>query len=254
MFLGNFEGAREDYAKMIELDPTLEVSHWRIGIAYFYLGEFVKAERQFEIYHRYDAVDRENGIWRFMSQTSYQGEEKARKDLLPYEQTDRPPYPWLYEMFQGKIEPDEIFQRIEEAGFSRGYEERVRFHADLYVGIYLELVKGDKKAALQHLRNAVANQYGRATGTYMWQVARLHHARLRKILRVRSSESFPISSENYSLPFVFKNLEWRIEPARRTGAMKLTSGTIQTKEARMPSLRNLVPVWLESEEMRKPTR
>ena len=70
MFLGNFEGAREDYAKMIELDPTLEVSHWRIGIAYFYLGEFVKAERQFEIYHRYDAVDRENGIWRFMSQTS----------------------------------------------------------------------------------------------------------------------------------------------------------------------------------------
>ena len=30
MFLGNFEGAREDYAKMIELDPTLEVSHWRI--------------------------------------------------------------------------------------------------------------------------------------------------------------------------------------------------------------------------------
>tara|TARA_B100000925_G_scaffold106585_1_gene78593 strand:+ start:1570 stop:2337 length:768 start_codon:yes stop_codon:yes gene_type:complete len=188
MFLGNFEGAREDYAKMIELDPTLEVSHWRIGIAYFYLGEFVKAERQFEIYHRYDAVDRENGIWRFMSQTSAQGEEKARKDLLPYEQTDRPPYPWLYEMFQGKIEPDEIFQRIEEAGFPRGYEERVRFHADLYVGIYLELVKGDKKAALQHLRNAVANQYGRATGTYMWQVARLHHARLGK-----SFESAPLN-------------------------------------------------------------
>ena len=251
MFLGNFEGAREDYAKMIELDPTLEVSHWRIGIAYFYLGEFVKAERQFEIYHRYDAVDRENGIWRFMSQTSAQGEEKARKDLLPYEQTDRPPYPWLYEMFQGKIEPDEIFQRIEEAGFPRGYE-RVRFHADLYVGIYLELVKGDKKAA---------PTLAECGCQPIWSCHRnLHVAGCPPAPRSsgKSFESaplnpFPISSENYSLPFLFNNLEWRIEPARRTGAMKLTSGTIQTKEARMPSLRNLVRFG-SSRRKCKPTR
>ena len=38
MFLGDFGGARKDYEKMIQLDPLLEVSHWRLGITYFYLG------------------------------------------------------------------------------------------------------------------------------------------------------------------------------------------------------------------------
>ena len=180
LFLGNFEGARRDYAAMIKLDPDLEVSHWRIGIAYFYLGQFAEAERQFGIYHQYDAVDRENGIWRFMSQVRAHGEKKARADLLPYQQTDRPPYPWLYEMFHGKLKPSEVFLRIEQAGFPDGYEERVRFHADLYVGIYLQMVKSDQKLALHHLANAVANKYGRVSGTYMWQVARLHHAELRE--------------------------------------------------------------------------
>ena len=59
LFLGDFEGAKSDYEKMIQLDPSLEVSHWRLGIAYFYLKEYEKAARQFEIYHNYDAVDRE---------------------------------------------------------------------------------------------------------------------------------------------------------------------------------------------------
>ena len=29
-FLGNFDGARMDYEKMIEIKPALEVSHWRL--------------------------------------------------------------------------------------------------------------------------------------------------------------------------------------------------------------------------------
>ena len=37
LFLGKFEDAKSDYEKMIQLDPALEVSHWRLGIAYFYL-------------------------------------------------------------------------------------------------------------------------------------------------------------------------------------------------------------------------
>ena len=68
LFLGRFEQARSDYEMMIQIKPELEVSHWRLGIAYYYLGDFEKAAKQFEIYHNYDAVDRENGIWRFMSQ------------------------------------------------------------------------------------------------------------------------------------------------------------------------------------------
>ena len=50
------------------------------------------------------------------------------------------------------------------------------------MGIYQQMVKSDQKLALRHLAKAVANKYGRASGTYMWQVARLHHARLRESL------------------------------------------------------------------------
>ena len=64
LFLGKFKGSAEDYEKMIELDPALDVSHWRLGIAFYYLNRFDKAAHQFEIYHNHDNVDRENGIWR----------------------------------------------------------------------------------------------------------------------------------------------------------------------------------------------
>lgn len=174
LFLGKFKGAAEDYEKMIQLNPALDVSHWRLGIAYYYLSRFDKSSHQFEIYHNYDDVDRENGIWRFMSQTRLKNMELARKGLLKYEKTDRPPYPWVYSLYAGDIKPDEVYRKIDEGGFSDRYKERVLFHAQLYVGIFHEL-HGRDKEALKHLRAAAANEYGRTTGTYMWQVARLHY-------------------------------------------------------------------------------
>ena len=178
MFLGLYSAARDDYEKMILLEPELEISHWRLGIAYFYLEDFKKAANQFKIYHAYDSVDRENGIWRFMSQFKENGLDYARDQLLKYNQNDRLPYPWLYEMFAGKCTPEDIFRRIDEMEFVKDYKNRVLFHAHLYVGIYLELTEGNSSKALDHLALAVANEYGRSTGTYMWQVARLHHSRL----------------------------------------------------------------------------
>lgn len=178
LFLGDFKGARMDYEKMIVLNPNLELSHWRLGIAYFYLSEFKMASRQFEIYHQFDEVDRENGIWRFMSQFQLSGLNKARKGLLRYSQDDRPPYPWLYSMFAGKIAPEDVFDKIKEQHFPPQYEVRVLFHANLYVGIFLELTDDEPQRAMNYLAHATANQYGRSTGTYMWQVARLHHAKL----------------------------------------------------------------------------
>lgn len=175
LFLSDFQGARSDYEKMIELNPKLDVSHWRLGIAYFYLEEYDKAARQFGVYHQYDQVDRENGIWRFMSQYKADGLAKARKGLLKYEKDDRPPYPWLYAMFAGELEPEKVFSRIDEQSFSERYKTRVLFHAYLYVGIYLELTEKDPTKALPYLRKAASNAYGRSTGTYMWQVARIHY-------------------------------------------------------------------------------
>ena len=178
LFLGDFFGARMDYEKMINLNPKLEVSHWRLGIAYFYLSDFSKAARQFEIYHQYDNIDRENGIWRFMSQYKKSGLKIARRGLLNYSKDDRPPYPWLYSMFAGDISPEEVFIKIKEQNFPKKDAIRVQFHAYFYVGIFLELTGDNPSRALEYLAQATTNEYGRQTGTYMWHVARLYHARL----------------------------------------------------------------------------
>ena len=37
MFLGDFGGARKDYEKMIQLEPSLKVSHWRLESHIFIL-------------------------------------------------------------------------------------------------------------------------------------------------------------------------------------------------------------------------
>ena len=113
-----------------------------------------------------------------MSQFKEHGLEYARKRLLIYDKDDRPPYPWLYLMFDGVLSPDAVFQKIKEEVFPNRYETRVLFHANLYVGIYLELTGSSPNKALQYLSRAVRNEYGKSTGTYMWQVARLHHSKL----------------------------------------------------------------------------
>jgi len=72
-FRGRFNKAVADYEKMVELKPELETSHWRKGIAFFYAKKYKNAAHQFEIYNTIDQVDRENGIWRFFSQSKAYG-------------------------------------------------------------------------------------------------------------------------------------------------------------------------------------
>ena len=68
LFLGRYSEAVEDFEKMISLDPLQDAPHWRLGIAYYFAGDFRKSARQFEKYHAYDGRDRENGVWKFFAQ------------------------------------------------------------------------------------------------------------------------------------------------------------------------------------------
>ena len=117
-----------------------------------------------------------------------QRSEKCTEGLLKYEKDDRPPYPLLYEMFAGRLPPDEVFTRIEAFNYPPDYRERVLFHATFYVGIYLELVEKKQDIAKNLLKKAFENQYGQSTGTYMWQVARLHYFQMLKKSKSVNSE------------------------------------------------------------------
>jgi outer membrane protein assembly factor BamB/tetratricopeptide (TPR) repeat protein len=175
-FRGRFADAVADYERMVELDPRLDAQHWRRGIALFYAGRFDRAARQFEIYHTFDDVDRENGIWRFLSQAKASGIEKAREGLLKYAKDDREPFPAVYRLFAGKTTADEVLKGVEAAKVDGDEREKRVFYASLYVGLE-EAVRGDAAKARVHLRRATASPWPREAGfgpRYMWHVGRLH--------------------------------------------------------------------------------
>ena len=181
-FLGKFKEAVRDYDKMVELDPATDASHWRRGIAYFYASDFDKASKQFERYHSFDNIDRENGIWRYLSHHKAKGQKYARKGLLKYEKDDREPFPAVYKLFAGQLTPEQILNQIAAANISKTEREKRIFYAELYIGLN-ELVERRAKSAEKHLHVAVATGWPRTAGfgpNYMWHVGRVQLNRLRQ--------------------------------------------------------------------------
>lgn len=174
-FAADFPAAVHAYEQMVHLDPGQDEGHWRKGIAYFYAGRHEEAASQFERYHQVDSVDRENGIWRFLSQVRFLGLETARKNLLAYKSGDREPFPDVYTMFQGELTGEQVLQRIAAAKIRDSERQSRLFYTHLYIGL-LAAVQDDP-AAIKSLLLAVDNPWPRAAGygpQYMWQVARLH--------------------------------------------------------------------------------
>lgn len=179
-FLGKFAEAVTDYDAMVALDAGLDTSHWRRGIALFYAGEYERAARQFEVYHSFDNVDRENGIWRYLSQHKAYGREKARAGLLKYEKDDREPFPDVYRLFAGEITGDALLTKIRDAKIPDDERTKRLFYAELYVGLD-DFVEGRAESARKHLQAATDNTWGREAGGgpgWMWHVGRVHAERL----------------------------------------------------------------------------
>ncbi len=178
LFLAHYAEAVTDFEKMIALDPAQDAPHWRLGIAYYFAGDFAKSVRQFEKYQTYETGDRENGIWKFLAQARGENLEKARAEMVVYTRFDREPFPALYDMFAGKRSTDDVFREIESKGLTR--DERVMFFAHYYAGLN-EALLGHRERAIELTRKAATSAWGlTAEGgpAYMWQVARLHADRL----------------------------------------------------------------------------
>jgi lipoprotein NlpI len=178
LFLGRFADAVADFEQEIALDPSRDAPHWRLGIAYYFAGQFTKSSRQFEKYHAHDGGDRENGIWKFLADAKTSGLVAARRAMLPYTRFDREPFPSLYEMFAGRKTTAEFLAELRARGLTD--TPRVMFFAHYYAGLN-EALLGRRAEAIALVREAVASPWGRtAEGgpAYMWQVARLHYEML----------------------------------------------------------------------------
>lgn len=174
LFMGDAKGAVADFEKEVSIQPVRDAPHWRLGIAYYFAGDFAKSVRQFEKYHAYDGRDRENGVWHFLANARVVGIEKARAAMLKYTRFDRHPFPAIYEMLAGKKSGPEVLAEMKEQGLDK--DALAMFFAHYYIGLNEDIL-GHRDFARKHLGEAMACAEKAATGGgpgYMLEVARLH--------------------------------------------------------------------------------
>lgn len=173
-FLGRFPQAVDEYQEMVKIDPDVDASHWRLGIALFFADQPQVAVAQFEKYHSFDDVDRENGIWRYLSQFKAGGSEVAQKELLKYAKDDREPFPAVYKLFDGSMTPEQALANIPSDLPATERDKRL-FYTELYIGMHM-VVKRQTELAKNYLRLAVSRKWPRTSGfgpNYMWHVGRV---------------------------------------------------------------------------------
>jgi lipoprotein NlpI len=181
MFLGEFDKAEADYLQMVKLKPELDASHWRLGIAMFFANHPKQAADQFDKYNSFDNIDRENGIWRYLSHYRAFGKEEARRQLLRYEKDDRPPFKEVYRLFDGTLKASDVLQAVPANLAAESRDSRL-FYSHLYIGMN-EVVEGQLEDAKASLLTATLNPWPQKAGfgpNYMWHIGRLQYIELQK--------------------------------------------------------------------------
>lgn len=170
---GDMAKSIADFDKAIELDPGQEPHHWQRGIAYYYAGRYTDGRRQFELHKSVNPHDVENGVWHFLCVARIEGPEAARGAMIPISGDPRVPMSQVYEMFRGKLTPDDVFEAASAGKPDTDALEERLFMANLYVGLYHEAHRDF--AAARKYTTLAAKAYPR--GHYMWHVARVHAER-----------------------------------------------------------------------------
>jgi lipoprotein NlpI len=173
--LGKFAESLADFDKYLELKPAEKNGHWMRGITCYYAGKFDEGKKQFEGYENVDTNDVENAVWHFLCVARKDGVDKARVGLLKIGKDRRVPMSQVYDLFAGKLKPEDVLQAAKKPGADEDLLNRQLFYAHLYLGLYFE-VTGDAKKALEHLEEAVRHRIGH----YMWDVSRVHRDLLKK--------------------------------------------------------------------------
>jgi lipoprotein NlpI len=173
---GDVDGSITDFDRTAELEPPRARELWERGLSHYYAGRFDDGAKQFEQYQTFYDNDVENSVWRFACVARKHGVEKALATLLPIENDRRVPFMEIYAMFQGKATPNEVLAKA-NAGEASDAERKERlFYSHLYIGLWYES-HGKADKAREHLSTA-DEKY--KIGHYMWDVAHVHVARLKK--------------------------------------------------------------------------
>jgi lipoprotein NlpI len=166
--LGDIAASVDDFDRAEHLNPAMTPYLWQRGIAYYYAERFEDGAKQFEIDLTVNGHDVEETVWRYLCQAQVQGADAARDALSPVRDDSRPVMSWVYQLFAGTCEPEQLIAWYRDAG------RRERFYSALYVGLYSEAEPAPERA--RHYISLAADM--QVTEDYMGWVA-IVHQRLR---------------------------------------------------------------------------
>ena len=163
--VGKFTESALTFDTLVKARPDLMPHFWQRGIALYYAKRYDDCRKQFESHRTVNPADVENAAWHFMCVAQGESPAKARAALLPVGSDARAPLPEIYEMFAGRLTPEQVLT-------AAGDRPSALFFAHLYVGLYFEAT-GNKVRALEQIKLAADDRFERDGGV-MHLVARLH--------------------------------------------------------------------------------
>jgi lipoprotein NlpI len=171
---GRIDESLADFDKFVQLNPKAEPQQWERGISCYYAGQFAKGAKQFELYQTFHDQDVENSVWRYLCVARADGVEKAQANMLPIANDPRVPMMQIYDLYRGKLQPQDVLAAAEANPPGREAHNQRLFYAHLYIGLWHEAA-GRPEEAKRHILEAEKHKIGH----YMWDVARVHAQRLR---------------------------------------------------------------------------
>ena len=162
--LGDIAAAIEDFDRAERLYPAVTPYLWQRGLAYYYAGRFADGVRQFEVDLTVNSHDVEETVWRYLCQAQLLGAAAARANLYPVKQDTRPVMGWIYQLFAGTCDADDVLAQYRQASRHNS------FYSHLYVGLYFEAA-GNSERACHHIGTAAALH---VVEDYMGWVAMVH--------------------------------------------------------------------------------
>lgn len=168
--MGKLEESLRDFDEFLKLRPDQKPHHWQRGIVLYYLGKYDEGAKQFDIHRQVNAEDVENSVWHFLCLAKHKDADFARKELIPVSKDPRVPMKEVFDLFAGKIKPEDVLDACKKNDPSPAELKNRLFFAHLYLGLYFEAIGKPGESKL-HIDKAAGEYFA---PHYMGDVARIH--------------------------------------------------------------------------------
>ena len=132
--LGHMAASLADFDRFLALRPAAAPGHWKRGITLYYAGKYDAGRQQFEGYEKVDTNDVENAVWHFLCVARKDGVARARASLLKIGKDVRVPMREVYQLFAGKVKPQDVLEAAGKGQPSAQERNSRLFYAHLYLG------------------------------------------------------------------------------------------------------------------------